>query len=222
MSVFTDLDPESSIALQGAGALVRQIATGVLSSRDLLEIYLDRIQRLNPSLNAVVTTETDAARRQADAADAAVRDGHRLGSLHGLPMIVKDTLETAGMRTTSGAPSRAAAHSDRDAKLSPLRRAAPSSSARPTPRPTPPTRRPPTGLGPPTIRGAGTLAGGFLRRFGRGEVAAGLFPDSTGRELSGSAGSPAHYCGYRAAPETAGPHARTSRLRRLVAQQRTW
>jgi len=43
MSEFADLDPESRIALQGAGALVRQIATGVLSSRDLLEIYLRQL-----------------------------------------------------------------------------------------------------------------------------------------------------------------------------------
>ena len=73
-----------------------------LSSRELLDHYLSRVERLNPPLNAVVTLDPDGARRAADAADAAVARGEVLGPLHGVPMTIKDTYETAGMRTTCG------------------------------------------------------------------------------------------------------------------------
>src|SRR5690242_14116590 len=73
-----------------------------LSSRELLDHYLDRIERLNPGLNAVVTLDPVGARRAADAADAALARGDAVGPLHGLPMTIKDTYETAGLRTTCG------------------------------------------------------------------------------------------------------------------------
>jgi amidase len=73
-----------------------------LSSRELLDHYLDRIERLNPALNAVVTLDREGARRAAEAADAALVRGDAVGPLHGLPMTIKDTYETAGLRTTCG------------------------------------------------------------------------------------------------------------------------
>ena len=75
-----------------------------ISSRELLEHYLERIERLNPALNAVVTLDPDGARKRADAADDALVRGGPVGPLHGLPLTVKDTLETAGIRTTAGFP----------------------------------------------------------------------------------------------------------------------
>ncbi|MPY93629.1 MAG: amidase, partial [Acidimicrobiia bacterium] len=95
------------IAFRSASQLTRELREGQLSSRDLLELYLERIERLDGKLNAVVTVDAAAARAAADAADAARRRGQPLGPLHGLPVTVKDCIETAGLRTTAGAPELA-------------------------------------------------------------------------------------------------------------------
>lgn len=93
----------TDLAFAPATDLVRRLRAHEVTSRDLVERYLDRIARLNPALNAVVTLDADGARRQADAADAALAKGQLPGPLHGLPMTIKDTFETTGMRTTAGA-----------------------------------------------------------------------------------------------------------------------
>jgi amidase len=74
-----------------------------ISSRELLELYLDRNDRFGPQINAVVTLDADRARARAREADDALARGESWGPLHGLPVTVKDTLETAGVRTTAGA-----------------------------------------------------------------------------------------------------------------------
>ena len=78
-----------------------------VSSAELVELYLSRISTHNPSLNAIVTVDADAARRAATEADAARSRGDDLGPLHGLPITVKDSYETAGMRTVCGRPDLA-------------------------------------------------------------------------------------------------------------------
>src|SRR6185503_14400515 len=83
--------------------LAAAIAKGELASRDLLEEYATRIERLNPAVNAVVTLSLDRARIEADAADAAVARGDTLGPLHGLPITIKDAISTDGIRSTGGA-----------------------------------------------------------------------------------------------------------------------
>ena len=75
-----------------------------VSSLELVDACISRIESLNPKLNAVVATDFDRARASARQADAARADGNELGPLHGLPMTIKDSLETAGLVTTSGAP----------------------------------------------------------------------------------------------------------------------
>lgn len=90
------------VALWPAHRLAEGIRRRDFSSRELLDEYLDRIARLNPPLNAVVTLDVDGARRAADAADAALGHGEVAGPLHGIPMTVKDSFETAGIRTTCG------------------------------------------------------------------------------------------------------------------------
>jgi amidase len=92
----------SDIAMRPAHALAEAIRHRELSSRELLELYLTRVERLNPLLNAVVTLDADGARRAADSADAALARGDTTGPLLGVPMTIKDTYETAGMRTTCG------------------------------------------------------------------------------------------------------------------------
>ncbi|HXA11144.1 MAG TPA: amidase family protein, partial [Mycobacterium sp.] len=90
------------IALRPAHLLAEAIRCREVSSRELLDHYLTRVERLNPPLNAVVTLDPEGARSAADAADAALARGEVGGPLHGVPMTIKDTYETAGMRTTCG------------------------------------------------------------------------------------------------------------------------
>jgi amidase len=90
------------IALRPAHQLAEAIRRREFLSRGLLEDYLARVARLNAPLNAVVTLDADGARLAADAADAALARGEAIGPLHGVPMTIKDTYETAGMRTTCG------------------------------------------------------------------------------------------------------------------------
>src|SRR5919112_277180 len=78
-----------------------------ISARELLEAHLTRIERIDPSLNAVVTLDADGARTAADAADAALATGEEVVPLHGLPVAHKDTHATGGMRTTWGSPLHA-------------------------------------------------------------------------------------------------------------------
>ena len=73
----------------------------------LLDMYIDRVNRLNPKINAVVATDLDAARKRAVEADKALEKGETWGRLHGLPMTIKDSFEVVGMPTTSGSPDLA-------------------------------------------------------------------------------------------------------------------
>lgn len=83
--------------------LTTGLREGKLSARDLLEAVLDRIERHNATVNAVVTLDANGARAAADAVDAARKQGSALPPLAGLPITIKDSLETQGMRTTCGA-----------------------------------------------------------------------------------------------------------------------
>jgi amidase len=83
------------------------MANDELTSEELLDAHLERIERHNPTLNAVVALDVDRARARARAADDARRHGESWGPLHGLPMTIKDSFETEGLVTTSGAPELA-------------------------------------------------------------------------------------------------------------------
>jgi len=94
----------SDLAFLPAVELAAKIRRKELGCRELLDHYLARVERLNAPLNAVVTLDVERARARADAADQALARGAGVGPLHGLPMTIKDCFETAGLRTTSGAP----------------------------------------------------------------------------------------------------------------------
>ena len=79
------------------------IRAGEVGCRALLEQVIARIERIDPTLNAVVTRDFERAREAADAADAALARGDAVGPLHGVPITIKDALETAGLRSTGGA-----------------------------------------------------------------------------------------------------------------------
>ena len=90
-----------------AQQLATAIASGAVTAGAALDHHLDRVDRLNPRLNAVVARDDVGARARAAAADAAIARGERWGPLHGVPMTVKDSIEVAGMPTTAGAPELA-------------------------------------------------------------------------------------------------------------------
>jgi len=87
-----------------ASELTRALRRRTVSSREVLDHTVARIGKVNPDLNAVVALDLDRAKAAAEAADAATARGDTTGSLHGLPMTVKDVWETEGLVTTSGAP----------------------------------------------------------------------------------------------------------------------
>ena len=90
------------LALMSATDLVTGIQARKVSPVEVVEGILDRIERLNPRLNAYCTVTADAARREARAAEAAVMRNDPLGPLHGVPVSVKDLVITRGVRTTFG------------------------------------------------------------------------------------------------------------------------
>ncbi|MFJ9694138.1 amidase [Kitasatospora sp. NPDC101183] len=89
-------------AFRSAGQLAAAIAAKEMSSTEVLDHYLARVERLDPKVNAIVARDEEGARAAALAADRAVSRGEPLGRLHGVPVTIKDSLEVAGMRTTGG------------------------------------------------------------------------------------------------------------------------
>ena len=97
----------TDLAFESASTLAAAIRSKRIGSRELLALYLQRVERFNPALNAIVTLDAERAFTRADAADAALARGESWGALHGVPITIKDSFETAGLRTTSGAPELA-------------------------------------------------------------------------------------------------------------------
>jgi len=85
-----------------AHELVGLIACKAVSPVELTKVVLERIDRLQPTLNAFITVCHDAALAAARRAEQTVMDGEPLGALHGMPYAVKDLVNTAGVRTTFG------------------------------------------------------------------------------------------------------------------------
>jgi Asp-tRNA(Asn)/Glu-tRNA(Gln) amidotransferase A subunit family amidase len=90
-----------------ATELNRLLADKAVSPVELLQACLSRIAAVNPAVNAVVTLDAEGALAAARAAEAAILRGDKIGPLHGLPVLIKDTQDTAGMRTTYGSPLHA-------------------------------------------------------------------------------------------------------------------
>jgi aspartyl-tRNA(Asn)/glutamyl-tRNA(Gln) amidotransferase subunit A len=90
------------VAFLGARRLGVLVRERTVSPVEIVRLYLDRIGRLDSRLRAYITVLPDAALAAARRAEAAVMRGDALGPLHGVPYAVKDQLDTAGIRTTSG------------------------------------------------------------------------------------------------------------------------
>jgi Asp-tRNA(Asn)/Glu-tRNA(Gln) amidotransferase A subunit family amidase len=96
----------SELVEQSLREVARLIREGEVSPVELAEAHLGRIARLNPELNAIVTLAPDVLER-ARVAEAELLRGDGGGPLHGVPITIKDTIDTAGLRTTSGSMLRA-------------------------------------------------------------------------------------------------------------------
>jgi amidase len=92
-------------AWRSASALADALRSGETSASAELELLLERIARHNPALNAIVTLAAEPARERAREADEALARGEDRGPLHGVPVTIKDSFDTAGTRTTSGWPA---------------------------------------------------------------------------------------------------------------------
>ena len=93
---------DERLAYAPATDLLELIAAKQVSPVELAEMFFKRIDRLDPQLNSFLLVTRDLAMEQARAAEDAVMRGDKLGALHGLPVPIKDTQMTAGVRTTMG------------------------------------------------------------------------------------------------------------------------
>ena len=180
-----------------ASELAAAVCDRRASARELVELYLERIARHNPALNAVCTLDEAGARQRAAEADAALARGELWGPLHGVPMTIKDALETAGVRTTGGHPPLSAHVPAKDAPAVARLRSAgaillgktnvpPLSADYRADNPIFGRTNNPWDLS----RTPGGSTGG-----GAAAVAAGLSAFDVGSDLAGSVRTPAHFCG---------------------------
>ncbi|MBD3648876.1 MAG: amidase [Pseudomonadales bacterium] len=92
------------LAFSDATSLAAKIRDKEISSVELLEHYIARMERYNPDINAIIVTQLDKARARAKEADQALGRGESWGPLHGVPMTVKESYNIAGLPTTWGNP----------------------------------------------------------------------------------------------------------------------
>lgn len=93
---------QDEIVRQDATAMLRWLRQGQISSVELVEAHIRRIEQVNPRLNALVTDTFDEAVRTAHAADILIHKGGPLPALLGLPYTIKDAFPVAGVRFTAG------------------------------------------------------------------------------------------------------------------------
>ena len=187
--------PNELVSLS-AVRLAELIRARAVSSVEVVEANLRRIEEVNPLLNAVVQLD-ERALPAASAADTALARGGSVGPLHGVPFTAKDTFETAGVITAAGVPERAEERPERDATVVARMRSAGAILLGKT-------NCPPWGGGSITDnpvygrtnnpydleRTPGGSSGGEAAI-----VAAGGSPCGLGTDSGGSLRQPAHFCG---------------------------
>jgi amidase len=94
-----------TLAHDSATALAARIRSKEISSRELTELYIRRIEKYDTAVNAVVVRDFERALEAAEGADAAVAAGEPLGPLHGIPMTIKEAYDVEGLPTTWGIPA---------------------------------------------------------------------------------------------------------------------
>jgi amidase len=186
--------------------LADMIAARKVSSAEVVEAHLARIDAVNPKLNAVVRVLADEARAAAAEADRRQKAGEALGPLHGVPITVKENIDMAGLPTTNGLPALAGATAPCDAPVVERMKAA---GAIPIGR----TNLPDMGLRVHTHSslhgltrnpwGSEFTAGGSSGGEGSA-LASGMSPFGLGNDIGGSLRNPAHACGIASIRPTAG------------------
>ena len=192
-------------------SMARALEGRMTTSEELVRVHLERIDAVNPVLNAVVQRCDGRALAEARLLDAERKAGHLRGPLHGVPMTIKDSLDTAGVITTAGLRSRADHVPPADATvvrrlreagavlLGKTNTSALTLSFQTDNEVYGPTRNPHA-----ADRSAGGSSGGAAAI-----VAAGGAPFDIGSDYGGSIRLPAHYCGVVGLKPTAGRVPRT-------------
>jgi aspartyl-tRNA(Asn)/glutamyl-tRNA(Gln) amidotransferase subunit A len=85
----------------GIAEICEQVRRRLISPVELTQDCLHKIEKLNPTLNAFITVTAESALAEARAAEAEIQGGHWRGPLHGIPIALKDLIDTAGVRTTA-------------------------------------------------------------------------------------------------------------------------
>lgn len=187
----------NELLYESATRLAELVRDKEVSPVELVEAIIGHIEETNPLLNAFVTTVFDRACDEARAAEASLARGERVGPLHGVPVSIKDSIDTAGIRSVGGTRLRESFVPDTDAPaVSRLRRAGAIVLGKTnvpefcmdfrcenpvfgrTNNPWDPTRVP------------GGSSGGEAAAIAAGCSAAGV-----GSDLAGSIRVPAHFCG---------------------------
>ena len=173
------------------------IKTKQVTPGELLESCITRIESVNGAVNAIVATDYEQARRDADAALDTVLRGEELGLLHGLPVGIKDLNDTAGLRTTYGSLIHANHVPEQDDLLTASIRAAGGIVAGKT-------NTPEFGAGANTVNSVYGFTGNPFdpERICGGSsggsavaLATSMVPLASGSDLGGSLRTPAAYCG---------------------------
>jgi amidase len=198
----TDVPPATGVCALSAREQARLVRERELSARELVQAHLDRIDAVNPALNAIVTLDPDGGLAAADVADRRPATG----PLHGLPIALKDLVDVARMRTTYGSPLHADHVPVADALVVTRLRAAGAIVIGKT-------NTPEFGAGSQTFnpvfgatrnpfdtaRTCGGSSGGAAAA-----VAAGMLPLADGSDLGGSIRNPSSFCGLVGLRPTAG------------------
>ncbi len=107
----------TALHFQSIDQISAQLRDGAVTAVALARAGLDRIEALEPTLNAFISVSADLALEQATEADAEIKAGRWRGPLHGVPVAVKDLLVTAGLRTTFASRAYADTVTDYDATV---------------------------------------------------------------------------------------------------------
>ncbi|HEY6697503.1 MAG TPA: amidase [Acidimicrobiales bacterium] len=190
----------------GAVELAGLIGKREVTSREVVDAHLRRIEAVNGSVNAITVTLTEAALAAADEADAVLAAGEEVPPLHGVPFTVKENIDLAGSATTLGLAAFEQAVPDRDAPhIAQLRAAGAIPLAR--------TNLPDLGFrwhtdnalrGPTSNPWDASLSPGGSSGGEAAALATGMSPLGMGNDYGGSVRVPAQFCGVSALRPTFG------------------
>ncbi len=206
--------PPPEYLFWSAARLARTIRSGELTSRTVTGACLEQIARVNPIINAAVLVVADSAMEEAGKCDREAAGGRFRGPLHGVPISIKDSIDTAGIVTTGGTAGRRGFVPERDAPVvRRLREAGAVLLAK--------TNTPELTMGGETVntiygrtcnpydpaRSPGGSSGGSVAL-----VAAGGSCLELGSDTGGSIREPAHFCGVAGIKPTSGRVPRTGHI----------